>query len=110
MRKGLDIAAISMLVLHAVFTLVTFPSLPDTIPLHFNFSGEADDVGSKVSVWGIWFVSLGLFVMFSSLAHLPLQFWNLPEAAKRDSRGQGKELALELVSSLKVFTAALFWY
>lgn len=108
MRKWFEIGSFAVLASHLVYTLVVFPSLPDTIPTHFNFAGEADDFGSKVSVWGLWFVSLGLFVMFSSLAYLPIKFWNLPESVKQDTTGKGKAIALELMSSLKVFTAVLF--
>jgi uncharacterized membrane protein len=107
MRKWFEIIAIGIFVLHFVYTLIIFQTLPDTIPTHFNFSGEADDFGSKASIWGTWLVSLGLFAMFSLLSYLPIKLWNLPEAAKQDATGQGKSLALELMSSLKAFTALL---
>lgn len=109
MRKQFEIISLIILTLHFVYTLVVFSSLPDTIPVHFNVAGEVDAFGSKVSIWAIWFASLGLFVMLSLFVYLPMQFWNLPEAVKQDSTGQGKAIALELISSLKVFTALLFF-
>ncbi len=109
MRKWFEIISISLLALHFVYTAVTFQSLPETIPLHFNFAGEADSFGSKVSIWETFLVSLGMFVLFSLLSYLPLKFWNLPEAVKQDATGQGKALALELLSGLKIFTALLFF-
>ena len=45
-----------------VFTAVIYPDLPDTVPSHFDFSGEADAYSSKSSIW-MMPVMMGLIIV-----------------------------------------------
>lgn len=55
-----------------VFTAVIYPDLPDTVPSHFDFSGEADAYGSKSSIWmmpvlmGLLIVVLYIVALFNT--------------------------------------------
>lgn len=49
--RALFLAAALAAVGAAVFTAVIYRDLPDTVPSHFDFSGEADAYASKSSIW-----------------------------------------------------------
>lgn len=55
-----------------VFTAVTYPDLPDTVPSHFDFSGQADAYASKSSIWmmpvfmGLLIVVLYIVALFNT--------------------------------------------
>ncbi|MEG3067433.1 MAG: DUF1648 domain-containing protein [Syntrophaceticus schinkii] len=53
-------------VLAQAFILVHYwPTLPDVIPTHFGFSGEADGWGSKSSLVPLLAVNIGLYLMMT---------------------------------------------
>jgi len=45
--KLLEIIGWITLALQWIMTILNYSNLPDTIPIHFNASGQADDFGSK---------------------------------------------------------------
>ncbi len=48
-----------------------YPSLPDTVPTHWNSSGEVDGYGSKLfGAFGLPAISLGLYVMFLVIPYI----------------------------------------
>lgn len=55
-----------------VFTGAVYPDLPDAVPSHFGFSGEADTYASKSSIWmmpvmmGILIVVLFVVALFNT--------------------------------------------
>lgn len=62
--------AISISFLLTIAALITFtlPTLPDTIPIHFNFQGKADGFGSKYILWlvfGLAFLTYSIFTIIS---------------------------------------------
>lgn len=60
-----------------VFVAWVYPSLPDQIPTHFNFQGQADGFGAKMSIWFLVALCGGLWAMVTFLGHFP-RTWNIP--------------------------------
>lgn len=54
------LAGVGVLIGYVAFT---YETLPDTVPTHFNFTGEADDWGPKSTIW----VLLGINVVMAAL-------------------------------------------
>lgn len=99
---------ISNLILVLVFIAIPFgyacylfPSLPQTIPTHFNLEGKADGWGSKDTIFLLPSI-LGFTSLLSYLLLANLKFIDPKRAAKVDD-GQYKKMALFLV----VFLSAL---
>ena len=61
--KKSDIAVIVILLLSLVHILVVYPSMPQTIPTHWNIQGEIDGYGGKGTLFYIW----GLNVLMAAL-------------------------------------------
>ena len=112
MRRGLETTTFTLLALHLLHLWLSYTSLPDTIPTHFNAAGQADGFGSKSSIWSLWFVSLGLYLMFTALSFVPLRspLWNLPKAIKQDTSGRGRRLVDEMMAWFKLLTVSIFFF
>ena len=112
MRRGLEVLTFTLLALHLLYLWLSYTSLPDTVPTHFDAAGQADDFGPRSSIWSLWFVSLGLYSMFTALNFVPLRspLWNLPEHVKEDVSGRSRPLVNELIAWLKLLTVGIFFF
>ncbi|MBQ1371344.1 MAG: SdpI family protein [Oscillospiraceae bacterium] len=79
-------------------------SLPDELPIHFNFSGQADGYGGKLSV----VVGLPLFFL---VMHLLVVFTTKPDLEHPDKSVNNKLhlLFLALIPVVSVFSSALIF-
>jgi uncharacterized membrane protein len=66
-----EVISIVLLIINAMLIAFTLPSLPDTVPIHFNFAGKADGWGSKNVLWLIFVVVLPIYAMFTYLSFNP---------------------------------------
>ena len=77
-----------------------YPSLPETIPTHFNYKGEADGYGGKDSIFlgpGILgAVSLFTFFLLSNIRNFD------PKRVKEEDDGMFKKFALLMVAFLSL--------
>lgn len=77
-----EFSSITLILLMWTYTIITFSDLPETIPTHFNSHGEADDWGSKWTIWIIPFIGsilyTGLFVI-NKFPHLHNYMVNITE-------------------------------
>ncbi len=61
----------------AIYLIINWRSIPDTIPTHFDFSGNVDSYGSKMSILfgpGMAFFS---WIIFNAVKFFP-NTWNYP--------------------------------
>ncbi len=66
-----EIISSSFLILLIIYTFLVNKDLPDTIPTHFNFNGEADAYGSKHTMWLLPAIGLVMFIGFNILNRFP---------------------------------------
>lgn len=66
--------ALSILILIWVYVVLTYDTLPDTIPTHFNGAGEVDSYGPKATLFilpaVVTFISILFFVLQKVPQHL----------------------------------------
>lgn len=53
MIKALNIAAILILLINWIFVIINYSSLPDSVPVHFDFTGKPDKYGNKITILGV---------------------------------------------------------
>ena len=58
-----------------LYVIITWKSIPDMIPGHYNIAGEIDKYSSKNSIWILILVQILLFTMMSVLERFP-NIWN----------------------------------
>lgn len=67
-KTDLTIGAILAAVL--VWLMAIYAKLPETVPTHFNFAGEADGWGSKKTIFIMWFVAAGMDILMKAIRKL----------------------------------------
>ena len=88
-------------------TISHFSTLPDTIPTHFNASGEADGFGSKASIIGLPVIASLLFVGLTVLNRYP-HIFNYPTAITEDNALRLYTLAMRMLRYLKLVLVLVF--
>lgn len=75
-----------------------YPSLPDVVPTHWNFEGEADGFGPKgVAAWLLPAIALGL------LGFMGMIPWLSPKGFQVDVHGRAFSVLLVSLTALMVF-------
>jgi uncharacterized membrane protein len=77
-----------------------FRKLPETIPTHFNMSGQPDDFGSKSSFWTLPAVGLVIYIGFTLLVKIPEKF-NYPITITPANAQRQYLLAIRMIRTLK---------
>jgi uncharacterized membrane protein len=71
-------------VLHGVFSVLVYSTLPSKIPIHFNAGGHPDAFaeGKSLSWFTLFFVSAGMAVLFylivATMHRMPLKYISIP--------------------------------
>ena len=71
-----------------ILTLLSYPTLPETIPTHYSGAGEADAFGDKTSILALPIVSTILFLGMSVLNKYPHVFNYLNEITEENALAQ----------------------
>ena len=102
-----EILPLSLLAAIFYLTVVNYPSLPDSIPTHFNFRGLPDGWGSKTEIFIYPGISLLVYILITvislatAVSSNPLRFINLPVKIKQPlNSAQVEELRLTMVRCL----------
>jgi uncharacterized membrane protein len=90
-----------------IFTLINFTNVPDTIPIHFNFAGEADNFGSKYNIIALPMVATTLFIGLTVLNKFPHAF-NYPTPITTDNAIKLYTNATRLIRMLKLIIVIVF--
>jgi len=99
-----------LIVFIVCFVIVIFPSLPDTIPTHFNGNGEVDGTGGKKSIYGIVgftvLMAIGLYV----LSFKSQWFSSYPVPLTQKNKEFQQNLAASMIRQLNAFITACMCY
>ncbi len=90
-----------------VLTLKNYPSLPETIPIHYNRIGEVDKFGNKWNILMLPIISTILFLGLSILNTIPHTF-NYPTKITKENAVQQYTLAVRLIRFLKLIIVLIF--
>jgi uncharacterized membrane protein len=105
----IEIMAIAGLMVLWGVVIYSYPQLPRTIPNHFSASGQADQYGSKDTVWLLPCISVFLYTLLTLINLVPYKFNYLvtitPENALRQYT-----IATRLIRSLKCITIWVFFF
>ena len=103
----IDITSIMIYTLMIIYTVISYSDLADTIPTHFNASGEADGFGDKATIWILPVIGI---VIYSSLfvlnkyPHAHNYMVNITE----DNAFKNYRLSTRLVRFTNLFLAIIF--
>lgn len=103
----IDLTSIMIYALMIIYTVINYSDLAETIPTHFNASGEADGFGDKTSVWilpVIGIVTYSFLFVLNKYPHAHNYMVNITE----DNAFKNYRLSARLVRFTNLFLAILF--
>lgn len=106
-EKMTDNLALLLLILLFAITAYNYIYLPETIPTHFNFKGQADAWGSKITLWIMPLAGLLLFFLLSLAQKFP-RLYNYPVKITEENAQKQYLLARTLLRELKAAVLFLF--
>jgi uncharacterized membrane protein len=92
------------------YTFYIYPSLPDTIPIHYNFQGEPDGFGGKGSVWVLPCIATFLFALMMLITFIPPNVLNYPVGATDERKEKLYKNTRLLFHIIPFEIVALFTY
>jgi uncharacterized membrane protein len=90
-----------------VWTGMSYSSLPDTIPTHFNAAGEADGFGRKASIVGLPVIATLLYIGLTLLNRVP-HIFNFPTPVTEDNALKQYTNATRMIRYLKLILVLVF--
>jgi len=91
------------------YIIYHFPNLPETIPTHFNGSGQADEYGGKSSFLILPGVSLFIYIMLTLINLIPNRFNFTVKITPANALKQ-YTMAMRMVRTLKATLICFFLY
>ena len=105
----LDGVAFGLLGFLGITLVVNWPDLPESIPIHFAFSGKSDATGNKNLLLIIPFFALCALVALSALRRIPHRFNFVVTISEENAERQYRN-ALMMMAWVKVEIVAFFAY
>lgn len=90
-----------------ILTLTSYAELPDSIPIHYDFAGEADSFGGKGNIVTMPIVATILFIGMTILNKYP-QLFNYPTEISRENAQGLYNNAARMIRYLKVIIVFIF--
>jgi uncharacterized membrane protein len=106
-ERMLEMAGWVVLVVLWVLSIWSFFILPDTIPIHFNASGQADGYGEKGTIFFLPALATIVSVGITTLSKYPHLF-NFPFELTPENTERQYSNALKMVRFMKISLALIF--
>lgn len=107
--KALEIFAWITILAIWILTFIFFSNLPDTIPIHFNGTGQVDGYGSKANILTLPIVATIIFIGLTVLNKFP-HIFNYPVAVRDDNAKMLYTYATRLLRFLKLSIVVIFGF
>jgi hypothetical protein len=101
----MEAAAASLLIGFLVLLTVRYGQLPDEVPVHFNFAGDADSQGPKYLLWVVAGLMVLLYAALTYLARKP-EWFNYPVEITEQNRAYQTQNLVLLVNRMKLAIVA----
>lgn len=108
----MEVLGLIMLIGTPLYLFISWPSIPDKLPMHYNFAGEIDRWGGKGEILFIVVMSWILYLMISLVECFP-SVWNTGVQVTPENRVRVYRILKYMVKTLKfamtlVFTFLIF--
>jgi uncharacterized membrane protein len=104
---ALEFVAFAFLVTLISLPLIHLKDLPETIPVHFNATGQPDGYGNRSSLWILPLTGTFMYLMFTILEGFP-QIYNYPVQITPENAVTQYRLATRLMRFLKTIILVTF--
>jgi uncharacterized membrane protein len=107
-----ELLAIVALVSQGVYALFIYPTLPQTIPIHFGLDGRANNYGGREWIFFPFAVALALYILLTVISRFPQAFnypWRVTEANAPRLYGVSRRMVVWLKAEMVLLFAYITW-
>ena len=90
-----------------LFVIIMWSQIPDQIPTHYNFAGEADGYGGKGSLIFMMVLAWIMFILITVLMRFP-NTWNMPVKATAENKARLYSITRAMLEVIKMLASLLF--
>jgi uncharacterized membrane protein len=105
--KALEMLGWISLLAMWVLIFISYTNLPDTIPVHYNITGQADGFGRKGNIISLPIIATVLFVGLTILNKYP-HIFNYPASINADNAHRHYTNATRMIRFLKLVVVVIF--
>jgi len=92
-----------------IMSIIGYSKLPDIIPIHYNFTGEANAFGGKINILLLPVIATILFVGLTLVNKYP-HIFNYPTKITEENALRQYTIATRLVRYMKLFVVLIFGF
>ena len=105
----LEVSSWTLLLMLWFITAMNYFSLPEIIPIHFNFSGEADGHAGKLAYWMFPVITTGLFILLNLISRYPHAL-NYPVKITENNAVKQYGIATRFIRLMRLVIVGIFLY
>lgn len=103
----IEILSMFLLIGTTVYLAAVWTSVPEKIPMHYNFAGEIDRWGGKGELLFLLAMTWGLFVLVSVIERFP-QIWNTGVKVTPENKGRVYRILKYMLKTMKLCIMLIF--
>jgi uncharacterized membrane protein len=103
----IEFLAFAFLIILIALPLIFANDLPERIPTHFNFAGEPDDYGTKMTLWLLPVIGTIMYLGMTIVESFPY-IYNYPVEITQENAVNQYRLATRLIRILKTIILIIF--
>jgi uncharacterized membrane protein len=104
-----DIICLILLIGVMIYLLLTWRSIPDRIPGHYNAAGEINRMGGKGELFATPIIGLLMYIGMTVIERFP-QVWNTGVTVTKDNKERVYQVIRNMMSTLKLIVVVIFTY
>ena len=105
----MDALGLVMLIGTPLYLVIRWPSIPNKLPMHYNFAGEIDRWGGKGEILFLVVMVWILYLMISLVEHFP-SVWNTGVQVTLENRMRVYRTLKYMVKTLKLAMTLVFTF
>lgn len=105
----LDVLSWTLLLTLWVIVLISYYTLPERIPIHFNFAGEVDGWSEKQMIFFHPALATSIMIVLTLISRYPHTF-NYPVQITPENAERNYRLGVRVIKFVRVATILLFIY
>lgn len=106
-QKVIELITLACIAFCFLYPAMHYSSLPEQVPMHFNYKGEVDSHGSKFSVWILSIIAGVTVYGMYKLSQYP-HIFNYPVEITKDNAEKHYTNAVKMLAYMNVLIAILF--
>ncbi len=105
--KGLELLGGMLIAALWIYTALNYAALPETIPMHFNITGDADAFGPRATILILPVLATLLYIALAVLGRFPHRL-NYPWPITPENAREQYTLAVKTLRYVRIILVAVF--